>query len=359
MFARLFATLAVALSMFAAMPAHASAPPTAMTPEQAAQIEAMQALMDSLHPRTGTVAVPQADLTLNLGEAYYMLDAAEAKRVLTEGWGNPDDSVSDVIGMIFPAGKTFVDDTWGAVLTWTPDGYVSDEDAHKINYGDLLNQMREGEDEGNRARQQAGFAGVHLVGWAQQPSYDATRHTLIWAKELSFSDAPNGPNTLNYDVRVLGRRGVFSMNMVTSMDRLAETRTAATALMGTAAFNAGARYTDYQAGTDKKAAYGVAGLIAGGAVLAVAKKAGLLGILLIVLKKGGVFLLAGAGAVFAWLRNLFSGKKGGEFAGERPAYYPGVDAEPDPSLAPIPQEPATEPTTEADPTPPTETDKPL
>jgi uncharacterized membrane-anchored protein len=332
MFARLFATLAVALSLFAVTPAHAAAP----TPEQAAKLRELQALMDSLHPRTGAVAVPQADLTLNLGEAYYMLDAAEAKRVLVEAWGNPADGVTNVIGMIFPAGMSFADDTWGAVLTWTADGYVSDEDASKINYGELLNTLREGEDENNRARQDAGFPGVHLVGWAQQPTYDPARHSLIWAKELAFSDTPNGPNTLNYDVRVLGRRGVFSMNMVTNMDKLGETRTAATALMGTAAFNEGARYADYQAGTDKKAAYGLAGLVAGGAVLAVAKKAGIIGILLIVLKKGAVFLLAGAGAAFAWLRSLFGGKKKSAAGDQRPAYYSDPDpTAPDPSLAPI------------------------
>lgn len=342
MFVRLFAALAAALSLFAvASPAGAAAP----TPEQAARIQQMQALMDSLHPRTGTVVLSEAEVTLNLGEGYYLLNGDEARRVLTEAWGNPADNVNGVIGMIFPAGKSFADDTWGAVLSYDADGYVSDQDAHKIDYDQLLKQLREGEDSENRARQSAGFPQIHLVGWAQQPSYDAARHSLIWAKEISFSDAPNGPNTLNYDVRVLGRKGVFSMNMVTTMDHLADTRAAATALMGTAEFNAGSRYADYREGTDKKAAYGVAGLIAGGAAVALAKKAGLLGILFVVLKKGGVFLLAGAGAAFAWLRNLFSGKKGGEFRQGSPRMQPAaIDAEPDPGLAPIqPETPPAEP----------------
>ena len=336
MFTRLFAALAVALSLFAVMPALASAPSVA--PEDAARIQQLQALMDSLHPRTGSVAISQADLTLNLGEGYYMLDAAEAKRVLTEGWGNPADSVTNVIGMVFPAGKSFADDTWGAVLTWSADGYVSDDDAHKIDYPGLLNTLREGEDQNNRARQEAGYPGIHLVGWAQQPTYDAARHSMIWAKELSFSDLPNGPNTLNYDVRVLGRRGVFSMNMVTGMDKLAETRAAATDLMNTATFNPGARYTDYVEGKDQKAAYGLAGLVAGGAVLAVAKKAGLIGILLLVFKKGAFFLLAGAGAAFAWLRKVFGGKSNTD---RRPAYSSEAaydPAAPDPGLAPIRQD---------------------
>jgi uncharacterized membrane-anchored protein len=339
MFTRLFATLAVALSLFAVTPALASAPQP--SPEEAARAQQLQALMDSLHPRTGSVAIPQAEVILNLGEGYYMLDAAEAKRVLTEGWGNPADSVSHVIGMVFPAGKSFADDTWGAVLTWSADGYVSDADAHKVDYDGLLKTLREGEDQDNRARQEAGYPGIHLVGWAQQPTYDATRHSMIWAKELSFSDSPNGPNTLNYDVRVLGRRGVFSMNMVTDMDKLAETQAAATDLMNTASFTPGARYTDYVEGKDQKAAYGLAGLVAGGAVLAVAKKAGIIGILLIVLKKGAVFLLAGAGAAFAWLRNLFGGKKKSASSDQRPVYYSDPDpTAPDPSLAPIVQDEA-------------------
>lgn len=85
MFVRLFAALAAALSLFAfAAPAGAAAP----TPEQAARIQQMQALMDSLHPRTGTVVLPEAEVTLNLGEGYYLLSGAEARRVpsRTRAW---------------------------------------------------------------------------------------------------------------------------------------------------------------------------------------------------------------------------------------------------------------------------------
>lgn len=342
MIQKLFAALTLALSLFTASVAAASAP-TEPTADEKAYIAQMQALQASLHPKAGAVAIPGVHVTLNLGETYYFLNAEESRRVLIEAWGNPPESVNDVIGMIFPAGKTFTDDTWGAVLTYVEDGYVSDADAAKIDYAALLDQLREGETQENEARRAAGFGTTHLVGWAQQPSYDPQRHNLIWAKEISFSDSTSG-NTLNYDVRVLGRRGVFSMNLVTGMDQLEPTRAAATQLMGTAAFDAGSRYTDYVEGQDKKAAYGVAGLIAGGAAVALAKKAGLLGVLFLILKKGGVFLLAGAGAAFAWLRNLFNGKKGGEFRGASARVAPApVDAEPDPGLAPVKQDDAPAP----------------
>lgn len=341
MISRLLTALVIALALGAASARAQTPDQPPMTTEQAAMLKHMEQLNSSLHPRTGAIPINEAGVTLNLGETYYFLDAADARRVLVEGWGNPPESVNGVLGMIFPAGKTFIDPVWGAVLTWSSDGYVSDHDAADIDYAKLLTELRQGEEEENKARSQAGYPSTHLVGWAQQPSYDATNHTLVWAKEISFSDLPDA-HTLNYDIRVLGRHGVFSMNMVTGISDLEATRTAANELRHTVKFKPGAQYGDFKEG-DKKAAYGVAGLIAGGAALAVAKKVGLLGILLLVLKKGAVFILAGLGAAGAWFRNLLGGRKGGEFgdANRRASSPAPMDSEPDPGLAPIiqPDEP--------------------
>lgn len=329
MIMRWFAALAGAFLVLGAGAAQAAA----AAPEDQAFVAAMRALAADLHPQTGAVPVTAAHVTLNLGEGYYFLPASEARRVLVEAWGNPPDSVGDVIGMIFPADRSFLDDTWGAVLTYSPDGYVPDANADSIDYSKLLEDLRRGEDADNRARRQAGFAEVHLIGWAQQPSYDRQHHSLVWAKEIAFSDM-QGLHTLNYDVRVLGRHGVFSMNMVTTMDHLEDTRTAANQLMTTVAFDPGAQYADYREGADRKAAYGVAGLVAGGAAVALAKKAGLLSILFLILKKGGVFILAALGGAATWLRNLFAGKKGGQFS-TRPSAPRGAQGlEADPGLAP-------------------------
>ena len=321
MIRKAFAALLLALGLLTT--GAATAAPQTLTPEQQAEVRRLEALQDSLKPQTGSVAVPGADATLALGDAYYFLNAEDAARVLVEGWGNPPSSVTGVLGMVFPKDKAFYDDTWGAVITYAGDGYVSDADASTIDYAELLTQLRQGEEQDNQARAADGYATINLVGWAQQPTYDGQKHNLIWAKELAFSDSPE--HTLNYDVRVLGRAGVLSMNIVDDMTDLATVGAAATQLMNTASFNPGARYADYREGVDKKAAYGVGGLIAGGAALAVAKKVGLLGILFLVLKKGGVFLLVGAGAAWTWLRNRFRGKAGGDFSTPGAAVQPAVD----------------------------------
>jgi uncharacterized membrane-anchored protein len=277
------------------------------TNEQQAIMQKAAELMRELHPVTGDVRIAEADAVLHLGEDYYFLPAAEAQKVLVDGWGNPPSSASEVLGMVFPKGKTFMDDTWGAVITFEPTGWVSDEDAQSTDYDELVRQMQSGEEELNAERTKQGYPAQHLVGWAQKPAYDVRTHSVIWAQNVQFSGSPM--NTLNYDVRLLGRRGVLSLNMVTTMDKLAETRVAAGKFAAAAAFNPGARYADYQPGTDAKAEYGVGGLVAAGVGVAAAKKLGILGIILAFGKKFIFLIIAGLAVVAGALRKLFGGGK--------------------------------------------------
>jgi len=295
----------VAALVALAVPGAAYAAPTAVAPtaEQQAMVARMDALLNSLHPVYGKIEVPSARAVLDLGNDYYFLPAVEAKRVLTEGWGNPPDAVTDVLGIVFPKGKTFVDDTWGAVVTFKDLGYV-DDDAESTDYDQILADSRSGEEELNESRKAAGFAAQHLVGWAQPPSYDKPSHSLIWARQIHFGDQP--VDVLNYDVRLLGRSGVLSLNMIASMPQLAEIREAARQLAAKAAFDPGARYADFNPSTDKSADYGIAGLVAAGVGVAAAKKLGMLGLILAFGKKFIVLVLALGAGVAGWIRKRFS-----------------------------------------------------
>jgi uncharacterized membrane-anchored protein len=287
------------LSVAVAQPAGAASEAAAK-----AQFEArMKALELQMHPKSGTISIPEAKAHLNLGDQFYFLPAADAKRVLVEAWGNPPDGLEDVLGLVFPAGKTFTDATWGAVVSYDDTGHVSDKDAASQDYNKVLSDMQEAAEADNDARKEQGYAPSHVMGWAQAPTYDSNSKTLIWARNIQFEGA--GDNTLNYDVRTLGRTGVLSLNMVDVMPNLPVVQTAAAHLGTTVEFDPGARYADYNASTDKLADYGLAGLVAGGAGLAVAKKAGLLGLLAIFLKKGIAVIAAGALGLGAWLKRKF------------------------------------------------------
>jgi uncharacterized membrane-anchored protein len=258
------------------------------------RIALLKDILASEHPQKGDVHLAAAGTTLHLGDRYYFLGPADSKRVLVEAWRNPAGSADGVLGLIFPAGATF-DDSWGAVVTYEATGHVSDKDAATADYDKLLEQSRKDEGEVNAQRQKAGFPAIHLVGWAQAPTYDAASHSEVWARDIQFTG--QSVDTLNYDTRILGRAGVLSLNLVSAMDALSQTRDAANELARNVAFDPGARYEDFQKGSDKEAEYGIGGLIAAGMGVAVAQKFGLLAALLLFAKKGLVVIVAAG----AWL----------------------------------------------------------
>jgi uncharacterized membrane-anchored protein len=289
----LLATLCVGLALSAAAQAPEEGTESETTPEQ---------FVASLHFKDGEIAVPQAKAHFRLTPAFRYLEQTDARRVLEELWGNPPDE--SVLGLIVPTAPTLADDnSWAVVVTYSDDGYVSDEDAAKIDYQEMLEEMQQGTKEENAARKEAGYGTVDLLGWAVAPRYDAASKKMYWAKELKFDEAKD--NTLNYDIRVLGRNGYLSLNAVSDMSELGLVQTGMQQLLPMTEFDAGARYADYDASTDKVAAYGVAALIGGG----LAAKAGLfakLGLILAKFWKLGLIAIVGLGAL---ARKMFSGKR--------------------------------------------------
>lgn len=284
---------------------HAAAPTTTANSAEsemiARQRAATEKLLKELDRQTGTIPIRVAKADLNLGDQYYFVGPEQSRTILVDIWRNPPASANGVLGMVFPKGKSFIDDTWSAVITYEGTGYVSDDDAKTIDYEEMLANMK-ASDEAQAAdiRAQGYPAGI-LQRWAQAPTYDAGRHSLVWARDIKFDDTPE--DTLNYDIRLLGREGVLSMNILASMSQLDDVRRAAKTFASVGSFHTGARYADYNASTDKKAEYGLAGLVAAGGAAAVAKKVGLLA----VLAKFGKFLLIGLLALFAGFRNFIGG----------------------------------------------------
>lgn len=240
-----------------------------------------KAFVDSLHFRSGEIAIPEAKAHFRLGTEFRYLDKTDARRVLEEFWRNPPDD--SVLGLVVPTATPLDSDrSWAVVVTYADDGYVSDEDAAKTDYDQMLKDMKQGTAEENVERKKAGYETVDLVGWAVPPRYDGASKKLYWAKELSFEGGDQ--HTLNYDIRVLGRGGYLSLNAVSGMSELEAVRAGMQQLLPMTEFDAGARYADYDASTDKLAGYGIAALIGGG----IAAKSGLLaklGVLLLGLKK--------------------------------------------------------------------------
>jgi len=263
--------------------------------------ELLKALDEHLHFQTGEVTLPGGLARLSLPETFHYLPPADAEFVLTKLWGNPPGHKT--LGMIFPTGTSPASkDSWGIVITYSDDGYIKDSDADSINYDKLLKRMQGAAKEANAERAKRGFPTVELVGWASRPRYEKQTHKMYWAKELKFSDSES--NTLNYNIRVLGRAGVLNLNVVASMDELSRIEASTPEIVGLANFTAGNGYADFNKHTDKVAAYGLAALVAGG----IAAKAGLFKVILVGLLAAKKFVIIGVVALVALARKLFSGK---------------------------------------------------
>lgn len=258
----------------------------------------------SLKFKTGDVVLPGSMATLRIPASFRYLDPGDAERVLVQAWGNTE--AKGTLGMLFPATVSPVArDSWGVVITYAEDGYVSDADAGSINYDELLQQMQKAVVEENKERQKQGHQTVELVGWAEKPHYDSGAHKMYWAKELAFGGDPT--HTLNYNIRILGRKGVLVLNAVSSMEQLGTIQKEMQQVLAFTDFNPGYRYAEYDSKTDKAAAYGVAALVAGG----VAAKAGLFTKLFAVLLAAKKLIVAGVVALGAFLAKLFKKKEEG------------------------------------------------
>lgn len=258
---------------------------------QAVEEDPLAAFIASLQFQQGEVAVPEANARLRLTEGFRYLGKADARRVLEEFWGNPPDD--SVLGMLVPTADGLDSEhSWAVILTWSDDGYVSDQDAAEIDYAELLETMQAETRDANPARREAGYPTADLIGWAQPPRYDATAKRLHWAKHLQFEGSDGG--TLNYDIRVLGREGYLSMSAIAGMADLDRVNDGMNEVLAMAEFEEGHRYADFNADTDRTAAYGLAALVGGG----LAAKTGLLAkIGLFLAKFWKLLLIAGVGIV--------------------------------------------------------------
>jgi uncharacterized membrane-anchored protein len=291
----------IALSLAGALllgPAWAQEPEAA-EPEAATE-EAATDRGPALSYRTGEIVLPNKVASLHLGTRYRYLDPAETEKLLV-AWGNQPGSETE--GAIVPADvEPFSDTGWAVIVTYDDDGHVDDSDARDFDYADMLKDMKEGTESENADRKKEGYEAIHLVGWAEDPHYDGATKKLYWAKELDFEGSKS--HTLNYDVRVLGREGVLSMNAVAGIGQLDQIRRGMRSLIDVAEFNEGYRYAEYNAKTDKLAEYGLGALIAGG----VAAKLGLFGKLLAFFLAAKKVLIAGAVALFGVIAKFFKKK---------------------------------------------------
>ena len=270
----------------------------AQTETEKQELEKMLKIAQELKYQTGTINFTSGNATLNVPKGFKFLDGAQTQKVLKDLWGNPEDTT--ILGSILPETKTVIDsDCWMFVINYVEDGFVKDGDADEINYDDLLKDMKEEITAANADRTAQGFPSIQLMGWASKPFYDKNLKVLHWAKELKFGK--DETNTLNYDLRVLGRKGMYNISAVAGMAQLNDVKKSIPLIINSVQYKAGFKYSDFDEDNDHVAEWTIGGLIAG-KVLA---KVGFFAIL----AKFGKFIVIGLIAGFGVIKKFFFGNK--------------------------------------------------
>jgi uncharacterized membrane-anchored protein len=196
-----------------------------------------------------TIKVPQGQL---------FLDAPNTRRFLELNGNPPRDNRYALVAE---------DLSWFAVFFFEETGYVKDDE--KLDPEALLKSLQEAEGPGNKERKRLGMSPLYTEGWHVRPHYDLGTRRLEWGVRLRTE---SGESVVNYSIRLLSRRGVMHVIIVSDPEHLNQDIGAFKASLTSYSFVSGERYSEFRSG-DRVAEYGLGALVLGGAA-AVAVKSG-------------------------------------------------------------------------------------
>lgn len=251
-------------------------------------------------PNTVTLGKNIAQVTI--GQEYVFADG-ENTRKLMEEMGNPP--TNSEVGIIFP--KDY-EQGWFVLFEYIPVGYIKDDEKHSFDSDAILESIKIGTEEMNEKRRELGSPAFHVIGWYEKPHYDDTTNNLVWTILGKSEGAPEGVETVNHNVRLLGRSGYMSVVLVSDRSTLDKYKPEVDEIITNFSYKKGKSYAEYVQG-DKVAKYGLTALIAGGAAATAAK----FGLFKFLGKFWKIILVGAIGffaAIWKWIKSIFSRKKG-------------------------------------------------
>jgi uncharacterized membrane-anchored protein len=231
-----------------------------------------------------------AQIELPAGYAFF---DGKTTRAMMESAGEP--TSGNELGLLHPTNAP-----WSVIFEFSNVGFVKDDEKDKLNPVKLLAAIKAGNDEGNKERERNGNPPLIIVGWEQEPKYDPATHNLTWAIRATSEGRP----ILNYNTRLLGRKGVMEVVLICKPEEFAATLPAFNGLIANHKFQSGESYAEYKPG-DKIAKYGLGALILGGGAVAAAKL-GLLGPVILFFKKGWKLVVVAIVAVASFFKKLLN-----------------------------------------------------
>ena len=248
--------------------------------------------------QTGPSVGPLGDVAEVKVPAGYVFAGANDTRTIMEANQNPTSGKE--VGFVSPSERG-----WFAVFEFDEVGYVRDDEKGELDAPALLESIKAATEASNKERQRRGWPTMTITGWEQPPRYNESTHNLEWAIRGESEGFP----VINYNTRLLGRRGVMEVMLVTGPENFSESLTQYNSMLSGFGFTQGQRYGEFRQG-DRIAEYGLKGLIVGGGT-AVLVKSGVLKwlwkLLVVAAIAGGAFFKK----IIAFVKNLFSSRNSG------------------------------------------------
>jgi len=212
-------------------------------------------------PGPMTAAIGDDLAQIEVSEHYVFLDSGGTQQFM-EATQNPVSGLE--VGTVMP---TDPEQGWFLVFEYEPIGFVSDEEKDSLDAAAMLASIREGTEAANEERRRRGWDTMEILGWHEEPFYDASTNNLTW----SIIGESAGSKNVNRMIKLLGRRGVMTATLVSSPEMLPLAAPLTDTLLAGYAYVPGNTYAEYVPGTDKLATYGLTALVVGGGAAALVK----------------------------------------------------------------------------------------
>jgi len=236
--------------------------------------------------------------TLQIPKGFRFLDATGAQEFLKRTGNRPSGEETGILMQ--------TQDEWWVILEFEEIGYVKDDEKKELNADKLIESYKQGTESMNETRQERGSPPIRIVGWHVAPNFNDITKNLEWSVEAESG----GKKFVNYNVRLLGRKGVTKVTLIEDRAHVDATLPQFREILRSHQYSGGESYAEYHQG-DRIAQYGLGALVLGGAAAAAAKF-GLFAPLILFFKKAWKLVAAVVVGAVMWIKNLITGRNKNE-----------------------------------------------
>lgn len=215
---------------------------------------------DLFNAKTGTVHFSECHASISVPEGFVFLNKEEAKHLLVDYWNNPEDHVSNLLGVLVPnTAKAYFQVSVAYVIQYDNCGYIKDDDANSVDYSEMLKEIQKEERKINQNLPED--QRLSTLRWEFPPKYMRGSHVLVWAKHLG--QIGGGGDVVNYDMRILGKDGLVSLMAVIDPSDSQDVKDLEQFIINSLQFDNGYAYADFDESRDHVSDWTIGGLVAG------------------------------------------------------------------------------------------------